>query len=256
MNNTQFINDFGFVRYQKNKSYRYTGYAKNNGAPAHYIVRLVKGSVKIKSQAKTISIAQGEIFYIPKGLKYQSFWRVNMENQLIFDAYGFQYFPKRDDYNYTLQKITCTPEAQKRLVHIAESMSVDCTTVGELYLFLGEVLHQMEYEAKSSYDLAEIAVGYMRNNIQFRIADVAKHCDVSESTLYTVFKRTYHKTPVEMKQMILCERASELLTATNLSVEEISGRLCFSSSSYFRKIFRKCTGKTPLQVRKDARFQL
>ena len=57
-----------------------------------------------------------------------------------------------------------------------------------------------------------------------------------------------------MKQEILCEKAVQLLTTTDLSVEEISNRLLFSSSSYFRKIFKKYTGKTPRQIRKDSQY--
>lgn len=114
----------------------------------------------------------------------------------------------------------------------------------------------MEQESKHHSDIAEIALEYMHNNTEFHIADVANHCKVSESTLYGIFKKAYNRTPVEMKQEIFCERASELLITTNLSVEEISDKLNFSSSSYFRKVFKKYTGKTPLQVRKNTKYQI
>ena len=46
--------------------------------------------------------------------------------------------------------------------------------------------------------------------------------------------------------------AGNLLTTTDASVQEISDRLGFSSGSYFRKVLRSYTGKTPGQIRKHA----
>lgn len=256
MNDAQFLNCFSFLRYQYTKNYSYTGYNKNSGAPAHYIVRLVKGSARIKSRTNTIAISAGDIFYIPKGLKYQSFWYVDTESQIVFESFGFQNFPLPDGHNYTLQKVDCDPESEQLLLSISERMSVNCSTVGKLYQFLGAVLPQMVQGTKHYHNLAEIALDYMHNNAEYRISDVAEYCKVSEVTLYSIFKKAYNKTPVEMKQMIACEKASELLITTNLSVEEISSMLNFSSSSYFRKVFKKCTGKSPLQVRKTSKYQL
>ncbi len=256
MNNTQFLNGFAFLRYENNHSYSFTGYSKGTGAPAHYIVQLVKGSARIKTRLKTVTIAQGEAFYIPKGVQYQSFWEMDKDNQLVFDSFGFQNFPIPDGYQYALQKVPCTAEDLQLLQHIRQTATVNCATVGSLYSFLGNVMPKMEYDTKHRDSLVEIALDYMRNHTEFYIADVARYCGVSESTLYGVFKKAYNKTPVEMKQKILCEKAAELLTTTNLSVEEISRRLSFSSSSYFRKVFGKHIGQTPLQVRKTSKFQL
>ena len=86
------------------------------------------------------------------------------------------------------------------------------------------------------------------------VRDVARYCNVSLSGLYGIFQKVLEKTPNEVRQEIQCKNAVHLLTTTNLSVEEISSRLHFSSSSYFRKILRKHTGKTPLAIRKGAQF--
>jgi transcriptional regulator GlxA family with amidase domain len=45
-----------------------------------------------------------------------------------------------------------------------------------------------------------------------------------------------------------------MLTTTNKSVQEISDILGFSSTSYFRKILKLYTDKTPLKIRKEAVF--
>ncbi|MBE6762725.1 MAG: AraC family transcriptional regulator, partial [Ruminococcaceae bacterium] len=62
------------------------------------------------------------------------------------------------------------------------------------------------------------------------------------------------KTPNQFRNEILCEKAISLLTTTNKSVQEISDTLNFSSTSYFRKILKAHTGKTPLEIRKKSDF--
>ncbi len=250
MNNTQFLEIFYFRRYRRHKYY-FTDHFKTNGSPGHFIARMIRGSAKLKTRNKTVTVSEGDIFYIPNGLKYQSFWYGDAENEILFDSFRFLNFPVLDSYNYSLQVIHCSDSAKELLLSLSGEMSVNCTTVGKLYLFLGEVLGGMEQRAKHYNDIADIALDYMHSNTDFRISDVADHCKVSESTLYGVFKKAYNTTPIEKKQEIFCRRATELLITTNLSVEEISEQLNFSSSSYFRKIFKKHTGKTPLQVRKN-----
>ena len=45
----------------------------------------------------------------------------------------------------------------------------------------------------------------------------------------------------------------ELLAKTNLSIEEISQRVGFSSASYYSKMFKKQIGVAPLKYRKEQR---
>ena len=59
-------------------------------------------------------------------------------------------------------------------------------------------------------------------------------------------------TPNEMRQQIAVEMAVKLLITTEKSVQQISDKLGFSSTDYFRRILRKHTGKTPRQIRSGA----
>lgn len=255
MNNTQFLNSFHFCKRQRYK-YFVTDHFQTNGSPGHHIGQMIKGSAKIKSRNKTITVSEGDIFYIPNGLKYHSFWYGNENDEIVFNTLRFYHFPMLDNYKFSLQKIDCPPSATSLFQEITDDMTVNCTTVGKLYQFLGEVAGQMEQEGRHHIDIAEIAVDYMNNHTDFLISDVAEHCKVSESTLYSIFKKAFKATPIEKKQQIFCERAAELLITTELSIEEISAMLGFSSSSYFRKIFKKHMNKTPLQVRKNTKYQL
>ena len=92
-------------------------------------------------------------------------------------------------------------------------------------------------------------------------AQIEKHAHVivADNDLLESLHKSYTAKggdAVEKKQEIFCERAAELLITTDLSVEEISAMLSFSSSSYFRKIFKKHTGQTPLQIRKNTKYRI
>ncbi|MBE6729298.1 MAG: helix-turn-helix transcriptional regulator [Ruminococcaceae bacterium] len=104
----------------------------------------------------------------------------------------------------------------------------------------------------SSTKSARLNLPKLINLIRVIIAkDVAKHCAVNESTLYWAFKTAANKTPNEIKNKFLCQKAIMLIINTNKSVQEISDSLGFSSTSYFRKILKANTGKTPREIRKS-----
>jgi len=253
LNSIQFFNSFAFCRFVYQK-YHFTDHYRTNGAPRHYIARMIHGHAKLNTRKGNISVKEGDIFYIPKGLKYQSFWYGDKDDKIVFDSFGFDYFPCQNTNGYMLQKINCDDDIAEILSSISGDMSPSCITVGKLYTFLGMILDDMERETVYHKNITELALEYMQTHTEYHMSDVADYCGISRTSLYELFKKAFDKTPVEIKQQMLCEKASELLMTTDLSVEEISSQLGFSSSSYFRKVFKKHLDKTPLDVRKNSQF--
>ena len=63
-------------------------------------------------------------------------------------------------------------------------------------------------------------------------------------------------TPISYKNYISIQNAEKLLLTTDFSMEEISEKLGFHSSSYFRRTFRAFTGKSPREYRKEIQEKL
>ena len=249
MNNKKFFESFKFRAFSFNKG-RYTDNFTNNGLPSNYIVYLINGSAKIVSNQGTFFLKENDFFYIPKDCPYHSYWYTNEDNSLQWYSIGFDYMPLSDGGNFLMQKISVTESAKELFIKITENLTVNTENVGLFYLFLSKVTECMKKNAKAYEASIEKAVKYMRINPNSKMKDVAKFCNISEATLYTLFKKRYKMPPNEIRQKILCEKAEELLITTSLSVEEISERLGFSSSSYFRKILKKHLNATPTSIRK------
>ena len=49
------------------------------------------------------------------------------------------------------------------------------------------------------------------------------------------------------------QEAKSLLESTSCSIAQISNMLGFSSQSYFSQVFKKSTGKTPIQHRNESK---
>jgi AraC-like DNA-binding protein len=80
---------------------------------------------------------------------------------------------------------------------------------------------------------------------------LAAVANMSASRFYPAFKDALGATPVDYLNHYRVNRAMTLLVnETELSVEEISMRVGFESSTYFRRVFKRITGKTPKDYRK------
>jgi len=104
-------------------------------------------------------------------------------------------------------------------------------------------------------DLSEClqsAVTFIDANLEreLSVKEISKNANSSKSTLYKNFRTHFNCTVSEYIHTKRIERATELLTKTNLSIEEISQRVGFSSASYFCRIFKKQTGFVPVKYRK------
>lgn len=248
MKSIDFCNTFLFNIYKFNKYH----FNDNSKIPAcrHYFGCLIKGTAKISTKNEYLELKPGEIFYIPKNLKYQSRWFCDETEKVEFYSFGFDIAPTSK--YYVLQKINCSEKAKNMFKELCEEIPFSESGIGKLYRFFGEVSHEMAQAKNINVNpVLEKALEYMAEFPNAKVNEIASFCDVSESGLYLIFKNHHNKTPNEERLDILCKKAVELLTTTDLSVEEISNRLEFSSTSYFRKIFKSRTNKTPLEIRKE-----
>lgn len=253
MMESEFYKGFIFHLFQY-EHYASTDWVKDSGCRQHYLAHMISGTAKICFRDQVLQLEPGDVFYIPKGLKYRSHWYPAGNAPVRFYSFGFDHFHSPGNVSYPLQKISCTPAALSCIAELEEDLSVSLLSVGRLYRFLGYICNTMrQNEKRTGSQIIGKAIDYMRSADIFSIAEVARHCGISESGLYSIFRRDLQKTPNQIKQQILADKATVLLRTTDMSIEQISAQLNFSSSSYFRKIIRGQTGKTPSQIRKNSR---
>lgn len=248
MNNQEFYNSFFFTQFQFDKL-RHTDNVTNHGASHHFIGWLTHGSAKLVSAQNTVHIKAGDLIYIPLGLRYHSYWYPDETGLVHWYSFGCKQLPA--EHSYGMQQLQPNGQALSLLQQIVADLKNKAENIGLLYSFYAQVLPTMVADTSSIELAVHRASAYMRQNPHARIEQVASYCGVSQTALYNAFRQQMGITPNTMRQKILCENARELLVTTGLSVEEISSRLGFSSSSYFRKVLHQHTGKTPLAIRKE-----
>ncbi len=86
---------------------------------------------------------------------------------------------------------------------------------------------------------------YLYQHIQLSL--LANELNISTSSVSRIFSMEIGLPYVEYVQRERVEAAKKMLKFTDLSMLEISSMLCFTTQSYFIKIFKKHTGQTPAQ---------
>ena len=125
----------------------------------------------------------------------------------------------------------------------------DVPKIHEILLFLYE-----NSDSKPSYSTeAEIIKNYIDSNIsdEISIDKLSGLIFKSPSQTIRIFKKQLGITPYEYHMKNRIEKAISLLHETNKPVKEIAFNLGFCDEHYFSNIFKKKTGKTPTEYRKD-----
>jgi AraC-like DNA-binding protein len=247
MNDTLFYKNFRFNEY----CYNETAHRDNScGVDFHYLGFMKHGRGRIVTTEKVLEIEENEMFYIPKGCQYHSYWIA--KDHVRFDSIGFLYFPTLASNGYSLQKINYDANLLNAFLPLSKDKTVNTTSIGILYHLLG-LLESTLKPAPTSQKIFvyEKLMQLMQKDPQMSIPEYAEHCGISESLLYHYVKEIANKTPNRIRQEILCQKATELLITTNYSIEEICDKVGFSSAAYFRKVFESIYNKAPSKIRKE-----
>ena len=98
------------------------------------------------------------------------------------------------------------------------------------------------------------AVRFIRQNAHHSISveDVVGAAGVSRRQLERRFHQTLDRTPNDEIQRVRIRRVKRLLITTDLSLNDIAGKVGFEYPEYLSTVFKKAVGKSPMAFRKSA----
>lgn len=99
------------------------------------------------------------------------------------------------------------------------------------------------------------ALSYIRRHAtdNIRVADVLRETTLSRRALEHRFRKALGLTPHQEIQRVRVNRITELLTETDLSIQQIAHRTGFEYGEYMAAVFRRETGETPSELRERLR---
>ena len=263
MFNTKNIDELSFctsVLYKSNKDYScdYSTLPR----PCHNFLFMLEGSGTILVKNSVITIKKGDILYIPQNSTYISKWKANPN--CVFHSVHFKFSLSRDPFLYkkiAVQKLENQQferlyDEVKNIQRYQTSKSFDSYFyLSAFYRLCGELLPSVKIENDAiSVSGISPAITYLENNYvsSCTIEQLSSLCCLSPSRFFHLFKKNVGCSPMTYKNRILIQKASQtLLFHKDKSIEDVAFEYGFISPIYFRRLFKKLTGKTPSQYRKE-----
>jgi len=124
--------------------------------------------------------------------------------------------------------------------------------IADFKTYISEALDQMRKRKKVSKEVAA-AVEFINNHLgkDISLVQVAEYVNLSSGYLSTLFKKELQVTFIEYLNHARMERAKELLVGTYLKSYEIAEEVGFTEATYFSKVFKKSSGLSPNEYRKQ-----
>jgi YesN/AraC family two-component response regulator len=102
------------------------------------------------------------------------------------------------------------------------------------------------------YPISQI-VTYIHEHVatKMHVDDLAKMVYISPDYLSKLFHKEVGVPLTEFIQMQKIEAAKDLLEYDEMKITDVSAILCYCNHGYFSNVFKKHTGQTPLEFRKN-----
>lgn len=144
---------------------------------------------------------------------------------------------------YIMKADECTEEDEIRSIHadMIENYTRKMRRISTGNVYSKRIVCAMDYISEHLHS-------------RIRIEETAEYLQINPAYLSRAFKAETGMTFTDYVNRKKIEEAAGLLSYSEYSDLEISNLLCFSSQSYFIKIFKKYIGMTPKDYKKKYRF--
>lgn len=237
----------------------------NAPRPCHNIVFILEGEGIITANGKSFSVRPKDILYIPQNTTYTSMWIA--QPKAMFHSLHFSFHPKYDPLAKKKIPVQAIPynRFEEAYALIKEIEAAQYAKDEQSFLLLaffyklcGELLPHIAAEDHYAKNSAiEPAISYLERNYKKKISiqQLASLCFLSPSRFFYLFKEQTGTSPILYKNKLALQYAAqELLAFPEKNIAAIANAHGFRNLIYFERLFKKTTGKTPSQYRKEERL--
>lgn len=210
-----------------------------------------KGTMEYLVDRESIILHDGDAILIPRGAL-----RERKEGLEVSDYISFNFFLDEGvELPVFLPKIL-TQDVRFLIAACDEIQQIHVSDYEEAISHLLNCLLvtvKSNLQRRSSHPLVEKIIRYVHENISEKItlSDIARHTFFSAIYCDSVFKK---EMGVSIIDYLLGERiglAKQLLTEGSLTLVQVAEAVGFTDYNYFARTFKKRTGYTPTQYRKN-----
>lgn len=117
-----------------------------------------------------------------------------------------------------------------------------------IHLATGYGAPKQQYDASANITRGiQSAIGYIKCHLSEKITveKLANSVNISKYHFLRNFKKLTGDTPIVYVNKLRCENAKKLLSSGSYPIGEVCEKCGFENMSYFAKVFKNYTGKTP-----------
>ena len=250
MNYNVYVTDLGTSKHIFNKYHFCRG---NSNRRKSRIGLILNGNGTYIYLNQKLKVSKGDLVFIPENIYCYSEWHGDPVIEVVYLSCFLHY----ESYKYGAQIIDADETIKADILQISELLSLDginrLEAYSRFYKLLEKIIPKINPMEISIDPTIQSAIDYIIESWDkdFSVADIAKKCCASESTIYHLFKKTLGQTPVSFVNSIRINIAIEYLENSNYSICKISELVGFRSENHFRHTFYKLTGTTPLKFKKS-----
>lgn len=221
---------------------------------------IVSGKGSLTVNGNTFALGEGDVYILPAETTHS--YRADAERpyrKLWCNFYSDVFAKVMTDYRLSGKYVFHAPECEEdflRLVEIATLGSRlndnEWSKIASVLLTVLNKLAAHEYHPEGSIDRAAQAKAILDGAVfdNITVEELTKRLFVSKAILSREFKHMYGMSPYHYYLNKKLSQAKLLLINSNLSVKEISDKLCFSDEHYFSGLFKRKVGVSPSDFRK------
>ncbi len=261
MKNIDF-NDFSFEKYhisnvsvirQKNS---WSFMSTKNGRLYNGFLVIVDGKCTYKWAANEEFLSAGSIIYLPKGSKHTV---TAPEKTLDFYRISFTVFENKtgEEIVFSDCPMVITHRTSADIHEICEKLSrmtfrlsTDFNTMSLLCDLINYCFSALNDNNALGIDSAINYINHHFTN-EISLSELADMCFMSQSHLFRLFKKRLGMTPIDYKNHLRIKKAKKLLCDPQCSIGEIADILGFENACYFTRVFKKHSGISPTEYRKQ-----
>lgn len=216
-------------------------------------VYILSGSCTYKfSYGDEYTVNKGDILYLAHQADYTMYIHTENYNFIFCDFEFNEASPRKSDV-YTLNNPDYAENLFIKLLQYKDSFP---DLLSGLYNIYGIVMTAKNkvYISKSSQNKISESKNYIDTNFKdssLSVNFLAKKTAVSEVYFRSLFKSQYNISPSQYIISVRIKNAKILMHYPFLSLEECALQSGFSSLQYFCRIFKKSTGMTPSEYKKQ-----